>query len=76
MADKIFANGMFHKVIETKYGQLEKISFNVEEFVKFLNDNVNDKGYVNITKKKGKESGNVYFELDVYVSPNDPEVPF
>lgn len=53
--DRIFAEGFFYKEKETQFGVIPKLSFQVERFVKFLNEHVNDAGYVNIDVLKRRE---------------------
>jgi hypothetical protein len=71
--EKIFADGMFPKEITTQYGAMTKVSFKVEAFKKFLDDNVNAEGWVNTDIKKS-EAGKVYAELNTYVKPVESQV--
>ena len=45
MADKEFANGIIVKTVDTKYGQIIKLSINKESI---LNNPYNERGWVNI----------------------------
>lgn len=56
--DKKFIEGLYIEKKETQYGIIRKLSIKVEKFKQFLNENQNEKGYVNIdilTNKEGKE---------------------
>ena len=54
---KTYTEGMFIKTFETQFGEIYKISFNVEMFTKWLKKNQNDKGFVNIDMLKRRELG-------------------
>jgi hypothetical protein len=60
-----FAQGLFVKTIETKYGELIKLSINKDSI---LNNPFNEQGWVNIVLKRSK-AGNMYPEIDNFV-PN------
>lgn len=58
MAEKKFAKGMFVDTKTTEYGEIIKLSIKEQEFKDFLNENKNEKGYVNIdilTNREGKK---------------------
>lgn len=55
MAEKKYADGMYIKNVSTKFGIIKKCSFKAEEFIQFINDNKNEKGYVNVDILEGKE---------------------
>lgn len=79
MAEKIFAQWLILKTLETKFGEMKKISVKVEEFKEFL-DTYDKDGWVNLTLKKG-QSGKEYIELDTWKKPKeeskqDEEMPF
>jgi hypothetical protein len=81
MTERKFIEGMFTKEITTQFGVMTKLSFN-ENFIKFYNDNKNEKGYVNVDLKRGKDSKALYAELNTYVKPEEattnevkPETP-
>lgn len=57
MPNKIYAEGIFLKVINTQYGGMLTININVDKFISFLQANKNEKGYVNLNIKKRKEKG-------------------
>lgn len=87
MADKIFADGVFIKPKETRYGEILKVEIKAEPFMDFLAKYTNERGYVNLDLKKG-QSGKWYMELNTYknnqleevtenlVTFDDEEVPF
>ena len=62
---KTFADGLFIKRIETKYGEMEKLSFKVEDFKGFLDEHSNEQGFVNVNVKVSK-AGKPYAELDTW----------
>lgn len=71
MAEKIFAQWLILKSIDTKFGEMKKLSIKVEEFKEFLD--IYDKNWwVNLVLKKG-QSGKEYIELDTWEKPK--EVP-
>lgn len=65
MTEKIFPDGFRVKSVETRFGELLKVSIKSNEFMDFLAKYTNDKGYLNIDIKKG-QSGNWYSELNTY----------
>lgn len=42
------------------------ISFKIDEFAKFVKENKNDKGYVDIQVLKSREKGTMYAVLDTF----------
>lgn len=52
--DKVFTQGMIIKTVETKYGEIKKLSFKVDEFKGFLDTHDNN-GWVNIDLLKNRE---------------------
>jgi hypothetical protein len=57
---KEFVKGFILKEIETQYGTMISVSVNKDSF----NENpFNEKGWLNFTIKKGKDSGNLYAEI-------------
>lgn len=57
---KEFAKGLILKEIETQYGTMISVAVNKDSF----NENqFNEKGWLNFTIKKGKDSGNLYAEI-------------
>ena len=65
MADKVFCEGLYTKVITTKFGEIIKIGVKVEDFKNFL-DTYESNWYVNINLMTSKEWGKKYFELDTF----------
>lgn len=68
MADqeKIFTDGLFCDEHEFSDGnKITKLSFKVQQFIEFLNQNVNEKGYVNVIVGKAK-SGKLYGKVDTW----------
>ena len=60
MSDKIFVGKVEKK--QTQYGELTKISLNTTDLDK-IKENMNEKGWVNIVMKDGK-NGNPYLQID------------
>lgn len=61
--EKQFVKGFIIKEKETKYGTIIKIAINLEA----LKENeFNEKGWLNIDLKRGKESNKLYAEIDNY----------
>lgn len=75
-AEKIYAKGVV-KAKQTQYGI--KLGIKASEFIEFLNQNTNDKGFVNLEIKQRREAddkGNThYMEVDTY-TPNSDSRPF
>lgn len=67
MAEKIFVNGMSFK--EPRQGAPDfvkgSISIKIEDLIPFLEQNANEKGWVNIDVKESK-GGKLYCELNTY----------
>jgi outer membrane protein assembly factor BamA len=53
MSDKIYCGNA--KAIETKYGEIMKVSFSRSDIEK-LNQNLNEKGYVNLNITERREA--------------------
>lgn len=71
---KKFVKGMYVKERAFNWGSIVQISIKVDDFVQFLNENKNDKGYVNIDIKDSKK-GSKYAVLNEFKkSKND--LPF
>jgi hypothetical protein len=65
--EKEFVKGMF--IDEHKFddgGSIEKLAIN-ESFIRYYNDNKNEKGYLNIDIKRSK-AGKLYLQKNTYVS--------
>lgn len=71
--EKIYAKGVV-KAKSTQYGI--KIGLKASEFIEFLNQNTNDKGFVNLELKERRaadDKGNThYIELDTYTPQEKP----
>ena len=68
MSDKKFIDGLFIETKTTQYGEITKLSFKVDKFKTFINENQNENGYVNVdilTNKDGKK----YAVLNEYKKP-------
>jgi len=65
--DKKFISGLYldEKVFDN--GSIIKVSVN-EKFIEYYNANKNDRGYLNIDLKRGKDSKKLYAELNTYVA--------
>lgn len=70
MEEKIYSKGIYFKEVETKFGEILKLSVNVKDFTEFLKANQNEKGYVNIDvlprKQAGKYGDTHYAVLNTY----------
>ena len=51
-----------------------KISYKVEDMIKFLQDNKDEKGWVNTKMMKSLKTGGIYFILDTYKPKPKEEV--
>jgi hypothetical protein len=65
MADKIFVDGLFTKVVTTKYWEIVKIGVKVEDFKKFMEAHENN-WFININMMTAKDWNKKYFELDTW----------
>ena len=65
MADKIFVDGLYVDLPREKAPKfiIANLSFNVKKFVKFIQTQENERGWVNIDIKESK-NGNVYAEVN------------
>jgi len=63
--NKNFVNGLFVKTQETKYWEILKLSFKVDDFIKYLEENKNNAWYVNIDILESK-AWNKYAKLNTY----------
>lgn len=63
-----FAGGMSFKARHEKAPETVRgsIYFKVDEFTKFLTENKDEKGWVNVKMMKSKEKGTIYFILDTW----------
>lgn len=65
---KVYATGLYGKKVETKFGEITKLSIKAEEFAEFLNNNANDEGWVTVDLLTSKDSNKLYGVLNTYVS--------
>lgn len=63
--EKIYVDGLFVDQKETSFGTIDKLSINVEKLINFLNEHVNEKGYVNIDLLSSQKGGK-YAVLNQY----------
>ena len=67
METKKYAKGLFAKRNDKAPDFVVcSLSVKVEEFNQFLEDNVNDRGYVNLQVLKSKDKGSLYAVLDTF----------
>ena len=65
--EKIYSRGLFAKRNEKAPEFVVcNLSFKSDEFIQFLKENTNDKGYVNLQVLKSKEKGTMYSVLDTF----------
>ena len=65
--EKIYAKGLFAKRNEKAPEFVVcSLSFQTDEFIQFLRENTNDKGYINMQVLKNKEKGTLYAVLDTF----------
>ena len=65
--EKIYAKGLFAKRNEKAPEFVVcSLSFKTDEFIQFLRENTNEKGYVNIQVLKSREKGTMYAVLDTF----------
>ena len=71
MSDNIFAKGIYFKTPPDNCPAYvkRKVSVNVDEFIEFLQEYRNDKGYVNFDQKEAT-SGHWYLQLDTWQPEN------
>ena len=70
MADKTFVGNV--KTVSTQYGELIKIGIPEADFQTHVKN-----GWLNVTLKKGKDSGKYYLELDTFEpKKKEEEKPF
>lgn len=73
-----FADGMGFKTRHEKAPETVRgtIYFNVEKFTKFLQENKDERGWVNTKIMKSKKDGSIYFILDTWKpTPKEEPVP-
>ena len=64
--EKIFAEWINTKIITTKYWEIVKVWFKLDDFKKFL-DTHNKNWWVNLNLMTSKDWQKKYFELDTFV---------
>lgn len=57
MSDKPIYAPCSCKLIDTKHGQMMKLSFSVEKMLDFMKDHKNAKGYINLNISERREVG-------------------
>lgn len=68
--EKVYANGLTGKKVETKFGEINKLSFKVSDFVEFLKQNENEDGWVSVDLLPKKDGNGLYGVLNTYVKTN------
>ena len=67
MEEKKYAKGLFAKRNEKAPEFVVcSLSFKTDDFIQFLKENTNDKGYVNMQVLKSKDKGTIYAVLDTF----------
>lgn len=61
--EKKFVTGLWVEEKQLRYGPITELSFKVEDFIQYLKEKQNAKGYVNVTLAKSKE-GKLYAKLN------------
>ena len=64
--EKVFPDGFIVKKQETKYGDILKVSIKAEDFGKFVRDNKDENGWINIDILENRE-GKPYSVLNTFV---------
>ena len=65
--EKIYAKGLFVKRNEKAPEFVVcSLSLKSDEFIQFLKENTNDKGYVNLQVLKNKDKGTLYAVVDTF----------
>ena len=67
MEEKNYAKGLFAKRNEKAPEFVVcSLSCKTDEFIQFLKENTNDKGYVNLQVRKSRDKGTMYAVLDTF----------
>ena len=67
MEEKKYAKGLFAKRNEKAPEFVVcSLSFKTDEFMQFLRENTNEKGYVNLQVLKSRDKGTMYAVLDTF----------
>ena len=65
--EKIYAKGLFAKRNEkAPEFVICNLSVKTDDFIQFLKENTNEKGYVNLQVLKSKDKGTLYAEIDTF----------
>ena len=73
--EKNFATGLFAKRKEKAPDFVTcDLSIKTDDFIQFLKENTNEKGYVNLQVLKSKDKGSLYAVLDTF-TPKTDNVP-
>ena len=73
MAEKVYLKCRA-KARTTQYGELLSIGVRVEDLVKFAKEHGNDRGYLNLTVSKRKETGQYGDTHSVFLDTYEPPV--
>lgn len=78
MSETIYAKGLFaNPKLENAPNILVcRLSFKTSDFKQFLDENTNEKGYVQVDILKGKDQTKLTAKLNTYVSRPKTETPF
>ena len=70
--EKIYAKGLFAKRNENAPDFVTcSLSFKIDDFIQFLRENTNEKGYVNLQVLKSKDKGTLYAIVDTFTPKKD-----
>ena len=70
--EKNYAKGLFVKRNEkAPEFVMCKLSIKTDDFIPFLHENTNEKGYVNLQVLKSKEKGSLYAAVDTFTPKTD-----
>ena len=70
--EKNYAKGLFVKRNEKAPDFVVcKLSIKTDDFIQFLKENTNEKGYVNLQVLKGKDKGTFYANVDTFTPKTD-----
>jgi len=70
--EKNYAKGLFVKRNEkAPEFVMCKLSIKTDDFIQFLHENTNEKGYVNLQVLKGKNKGTFYAVVDTFIPKTD-----
>ena len=77
MAEKQFTKGLFANEKSSQYGNFMNIDLKADEFIQWIKEHTNDKGYCKITLYKAKEGGknSHYGVLNDFVPKSTPLEP-